>query len=159
MVGPWDHRSFPVYVHLPVNSVCVALNSGFMWLRCIKPRLSGNLPKSPESFHAFPSFSFRLETFHFIQEPLRLSENSPFCPKILQALRKSSRLSRNLLDSSEIFQTVQDIFQTVRKSFKLARNSQHCFDILQTIGKSLILSGNLQDFLENSRPSQNLPDF
>ena len=148
MVGPWNHRSFPVYVHLPVKAVCVALDSGFMWLRCIKPRLSGNLPQSLGIFRAFWNYSFRLSTFNFIQEPLRLSGNSPDCPEIFQAVGKHSRLSRNLIDSSKIFQTVKDIFQTVGKSVKLSRNSQHCLDILQTLGKSLILSGNSQDCLK-----------
>ena len=134
MVGPWNHRSFPVFLHLPVNAVCVALNSGFMWLRCIKPRLSGNLPQFPEIFHDFWNFPFCLKVFHFIQEPLRLSRNLldsseifqtdrllgnlQYCLEIFKTVWKSSRLSQNLPDFWEIFQTVQSISQTCTEIFQ-----------------------------------------
>ena len=96
IVGPWNHRFFPLYVHLPVNTVCVALNSGFMWLRFMKPRISENLSKSTDIFQVYWNLPFCLETFHFIQEPFRLSSNSPDRPEIFQAVRKSSRWSRNI---------------------------------------------------------------
>ena len=146
MPGFFKKMGWQSLLHGKMNLI-VALNLGFVWLLCIKPRLSANFPKSLEIFHTFWNFTFCLETFLF-------SRNLSDCLEILQTVPRSSRLSGYLpgcpeiFYSSEIFQTVQDLFQTVRKSCKLSRNSQHCLDILPTIGKSLILPGNLQDYLE-----------
>ena len=122
-----------------------------MWLGCIDPRISRNLPKFPEIFQPFWNLPFSLETFHFIQESSRLSGNSPDWLEIFKAVRKSSRLSRNLLDFSEIFQTIQDIFQTVMKSFTLFGNSQDYpehFPLYWNELKCSRLSGNHPDYLE-----------
>ena len=102
MVGPWNHRSVLVYVHLPVYSACVALNSGFMWLRCIEPRLSRNLPKSPEIFTNLWKSSNLFKIFHSVRKLSILSRKFPDCLEILQTFQKSYRLSRNLPGCPEI---------------------------------------------------------
>ena len=148
IIGPWNHRSIPVYVHLLCKWWLCTLR-----LRCIDPRLSNYLPEFLEIFYVYG-----LKTFHSILQSSRLSGNSPDCPNIINAVQKSSGLYRNLLDFPEIFKTVQKTFQTVWQSSRLSRNHPYC-------SKSSRLSGNLQNCLaifktvwQSSRLSRNLSD-
>ena len=140
----------------PVNAVWLALVSGLIYLRSIEPGLSGNPFKFLEIFKPDWNLPYCLETFHPLQEYSRLSGNSPDSPKILQVVWKSSRLSRNFLNSSEIFQTAQNILKTVHKSFTLSRNCSDRLEIIQTVRKSSRLSGYLQDCLEIFQTVQNI---
>ena len=94
MVGPWNHRSIPVYVYLPCK--CCLCSSGLMCLRSIEPRLSRYLSKYPNIFQPF---------WHFpsVWKPSILYGNLPDCLEILQTVQNSCRLSGNLPDFPEIF--------------------------------------------------------
>ena len=67
----------------PVNAVCEAVHSGFMCLRSIEPKLSGNVLKFLEIFQPVSNLPCCLETLRSIWESSRLSGNSPDYSEIL----------------------------------------------------------------------------
>ena len=118
----------------------------------ISSQISGKLP-------CFLKFSIPSGIFHFIQEPFRLSGNSPDCPKISKAVQKWSRLFKNLPDFSGHFSDCWEIFQTVQKFSTLSWHFIDYWEIFNTLWKSSRLSGNLPDCLKIFQILGNLTDF